>query len=54
MTKAEYFSRVEAYKKLTSRSLTQDELFAGGHLFNDGLLEILFSEQDTWINETEA
>ena len=54
MTKAEYFSRVEAYKKLTSSSLTQDELFAGGHLFNDGLLEILFSEQDTWINETEA
>ena len=54
MSKTEYFGRVEAYKNLTEISLSQSELFDGDHLTNDGLLEMLFSEHDTWINETEA
>ncbi len=54
MSRAEYFGRVEAYNNLTESSLSQNELFDGDHLANDGLLEMLFSEQDTWINETEV
>lgn len=54
MTKEEYFSRVNSYKKLTHNSLTLYELFKNDHLTKDGLLEQLFEEQDTWINETEA
>lgn len=54
MSKTEYLGRVKAYKNLTANSLSQNELFDGDHLINDGLLAMLFSEQDTWINETEA
>lgn len=54
MSKTEYLGRVQAYKELTENALSQSELFNGNHLINDGLLDMLFSEQDTWINETEA
>lgn len=54
MSKAEYLSKLESYKALTERALTQQELFDSEVLFEDGMLEELFAEQDTWIVETEA
>lgn len=54
MSKAEYLSKLESYKVLTESALTLQELFDSEALFEDGLLEDLFAEQDTWIVETEA
>ncbi len=53
MSKAEYFGRVESYKKLADLSFAQYELFKNENLYQ-GLLASLFDEPDTWINETEA
>ncbi|MFS4459244.1 tryptophan halogenase family protein [Bdellovibrio sp. HCB2-146] len=54
MSKAEYEARVASYHALTKNALSLRELFDGDHLFEDGILEHLFEEQDTWIVETEA
>lgn len=54
MTKEDYFSKVESYKELTKNSLSLAELFAGDHLFKDELLSDLFSDADTWIQETDV
>ncbi|MGZ3744473.1 MAG: tryptophan halogenase family protein [Pseudobdellovibrionaceae bacterium] len=54
MSKEEYFSKVNSYRFLTDRALTLHELFKQGHLFKNGLLEQLFTDNDTWIVDTEA
>ncbi|MNL09185.1 Flavin-dependent tryptophan halogenase PrnA [compost metagenome] len=54
MSKEEYQARVASYRELTKSALSLRELFDGDHLFEDGILEHLFEEQDTWIVETEA
>lgn len=54
MTKAAYLERVQSYNLLTQRALTQNELFADEFLIEQEILEPLFGEPDTWINETEA
>lgn len=54
MSKEEYLQRTYSYQELTNKALSLSELFAGDHLFEDGLLEQLFEDQDTWIVETEA
>lgn len=54
MSKEEYLSRTYSYQELTKRALSLKELFDGDHLFEDDLLDQLFSDPDTWIVETEA
>ncbi|NUN05711.1 MAG: tryptophan 7-halogenase [Bdellovibrio sp.] len=54
MTKEEYLSRTFSYQELTKKALTVKELFEQNHLEEEGLLEQLFEDQDTWIVETEA
>ncbi|MFM6927373.1 MAG: tryptophan halogenase family protein [Bdellovibrio sp.] len=54
MTKEEYLSRIQSYQELTKKSLSLKELFDGDYLFEDGILEQLFEDPDTWIVETEA
>ncbi len=54
MTKEQYLSKVESYKKLTAQSLSLHDLFEGDHLFEDGLLEMLYEDPDTWILEGDV
>jgi tryptophan halogenase len=54
MSKEEYLSRTYSYQELTKRALSLKELFDGGYLLKDHLLEQLFEDADTWIVETEA
>ena len=54
MSRAQYDSKLSSYQSLTERALTQAELFENDFLIEDGILEQLFAEQDTWITETEA
>lgn len=54
MTKKEYLGKVQSYQALTDKALTLYELFKNNHLIEDGLLEHLFADNDTWIVDTEA
>jgi tryptophan halogenase len=54
MSKEEYLSRTYSYQELTKRALNLKELFDGGYLIEEHLLEQLFEDADTWIVETEA
>ncbi|WP_374032513.1 tryptophan halogenase family protein [Bdellovibrio bacteriovorus] len=54
MSKEEYFSKLKSYEELTSRSLSLFELFKGDHLMEDGILEQLFNDTDTWIMEADV
>ncbi|MNL27653.1 Tryptophan halogenase [compost metagenome] len=54
MSKEEYLQRTYSYQELTKKSLTMKEFFDGNYLFEEGILEQLFEDQDTWIIETEA
>lgn len=52
MSEAEYFARVNSYKELTDRSLSQHEFFKDELWMKEGLIEQLFQDPDSWINET--
>jgi tryptophan halogenase len=54
MSREEYFSKVGSYQELTKNSLSLAELFEGDHLFKAGILEDLFNDPDTWIQETDV
>lgn len=54
MSKEEYVYRTFTYQELTKKSLTLFELFSQGSFFNEGLLEQLFDNDETWIADTEA
>ena len=52
MSKKEYQSKLESYKVLTEKAVTQAELFADESF--PELLQDLFADPDTWIVETEV
>lgn len=53
MTKEEYLEKCESYKALTNLSVDQYELFQDKERFYNEILHPLFSDHDSWIQETQ-